>query len=314
MNPFLPNPNGPSIIYDADPKTYHSKRGTKRGDKDFPMSRSELMRFDANPWEWVRNAPDKESKDMAWGSLLDTMVTSPQRLTERYAIYPETYPDSDKPDAKRKPFNLNSNWCKKWRDDQKADGKECVYMDDYEGARQACAQLTSDERISELILCSKRQVMILVEYTDKATGIKVPFRALLDFMPDPEHPLYGRFLADLKSTYDLGIYEWEKSVFSMSYHVQAATYLDVTNAALEREQYSGFLHVLSKSAEPYAVGRRMLSEEFLDLGREKYRRAMARYCECLATNTWPGIDDSQDSNSNPLVDGWRVSSPASWMI
>lgn len=314
MNPFSPSSTDPSIVLGADPKNYHSLgQSEKRGSPKFLMSRSELMRFNKNPWKWFKGAKQEVTNEMDWGSLLDCMVTTPHLLKELFDIYPETYPSSDKK-PEPKPWNLNSNYCKAWRDERLAKGVTPIYMDVYEGARQACARLMEDPHISRLIEVSQRQVMLNVEYRDKETGIVVPFKCLLDLMPSDNDEEYGRFLADIKTTGDASPWKWERTIFDQSYHIQAACYIDALNAARGDDHYSGFLHAICEQDEPYAVGKRILSDEWLEEGRKVYQTALKRYCQCLSTGTWAGYDDEDNVPGSPLLQGWRLSSPQSFMI
>lgn len=315
MNPFKASSVYPALSYDGDPREYHKiGESTKRGEDGFVMSRSQLMDFDENPWEWLKGKKDDATSEMEWGSLLDCMVTTPSMTRHLYAVYPETYPAVVKGKTENKPWNLNADFCKEWRDKNEAEGLTCIKPALYEEARIACARLMEDERIARLVSVSRKQVQVVVEYHDKDTGIVVPFRMMLDFQPAPDDAEFGQFLADMKEVNDIRPYEYEKKIFSQGWHVQAALYLDGTNAAMGEEHYSGFYHIIQKSEWPYPVGRRMLSEEFLALGRSKYLSALQRYCRCLKENKWPGIDDEDNVPGSPVVDGWRLAQPASYMV
>lgn len=309
MNPFSISEQHPALTLDADPKAYIALgREVRKGERGYIMSRGELVRFSKNPWKWVKSEPVNATSEMQWGSVVDCMALTPSRFKDQYEVCPETYPTADGD----KPWNWNASFCKNWRRDLEATGKEPIKLMDLEEARIAHSRLMEDPLIAALFSQSKTQVQCVVEYCDKDTGLKVLVKTLLDLVPNAgsEHE---KFIADLKTTKDASVYEWEKSVFHQGYHVQSAMYLDAYNAATGEDR-SGFLHVVQESAPPYAVGRRMLGDDFLELGRQTYQSALKFYCQCLEANKWPGFDDMNDNSANPIIDGWRITSPSSWMV
>lgn len=309
-NPFTPSTVYPPITYNADPKAYVSLGSDiQRGKPEFVMSRGELMRFAVNPWKWLRAEKDDQTAAMAHGSALDCLSLTPARFAEQYAVCPDTYPSEG---GTEKPWNWNANYCKDWRKTVEAEGREPIKPTDWDAARDAAARLMEDPLIARLFDCSQKQVQCMVEYRDKDTGLVVQIKTLIDLVPDKSSE-WGRFLADLKSANDAEIRAWEKAVFAHKYAEQAAMYVDAFNA-VTGENRDSFLHVVQESEAPYAVARRMLSDEFLTLGRDNYRRALKHYCRCIAEQKFPGYDDMNDNSANPIVDGWRVTQPAPWMI
>lgn len=309
MNPFTPSTAHPPIVKNADPRAYVALgKGIRRGDAAFIMSRGELVRFAENPWKWLKSERDDATKEMTWGSALDCMALTPSRFADCYEVCPENYPAGDS----EKPWNWNAGYCKNWRNEVEASGKEPIKIAELEQVRIAKARLMEDEAIRFIFSASEIQVQCVVEYRDKDTGLVVQIKTLLDLVPVTYSP-WGKFLADLKTTNDAAIQPWEKTIFHQGYHVQAALYTDAFNA-VTGEDRSGFLHVVQESEYPYAVARRMLSDEFMSLGRETYQRALKHYCRCVTDGQFPGYDDANDNSANPIVDGWRVAQPAAWMI
>lgn len=336
MNPFIPSTKYPPICYDADPVVYHALgKSAGRGKPDFVMSRSELVRFNRNPWKWVRGAETEETNEMEWGSLIDCLALTPERFDDVYEVVPETYKTvgmecphcgsvtDSKKCAKCKadriqvevenPWDWKSTRCQEWKRGVETAGKSPVKRSTLTAAKEAVFRLMEDEIIKRLFDASKKQVQIVVEYQDKATGIVVQVKSMLDLMPDASDGEYGRFLADLKTTKNAEIGSWERQIYDRNYHTQAALYLDSTNATLG-SKYDGFLHAIQENEAPYAVARRMLPDEYLTMGRDTYQSALKRYCQCLATGKWPGFDDEDDKPGNPILDGWRIANPSAWMI
>jgi hypothetical protein len=130
-------------------------------------------------------------------------------------------------------------------------------------------------------------------------------------VPDPLSE-FGTILGDLKTTISAAPRSWLDTVFKRGYHIQAALYLDAYNAATG-SNYTQFAHIVQENFAPYETARRVLDAEFIQLGRAAYRRALVDYCWCLANDKWPGFDD-WNAGGGDLIDGWRVVSPAAWMI
>ena len=46
----------------------------------------------------------------------------------------------------------------------------------------------------------------------------------------------------------------------------------------------------------------------MNIGRDKYRTALANYAWCLKHDRWPGYDETDES-----VQGWTITEPEPWM-
>ena len=128
--------------------------------------------------------------------------------------------------------------------------------------------------------------MVVGEYADKETGLTVPLKGMIDLEPRVNSTFHDS-LADLKTCNSASPFPWARAVFEHGYHIQAAMYLDLYNSATGQDRTT-FLHVLQESYAPWEVGKRLLSQEFLELGRLTYLTALQRYCQCLAANSRPG--------------------------
>jgi hypothetical protein len=274
------------------------------------MSRGELTEFFRNPHRWragYRDGEPTESKE--WGSLIDTLLLDPVRFSDKYAVAPETYMADGKKKGDpqvEKPWNWNATVCKEWRELQ--GNKQVIKSDEKESADMAVKLIQEDPIVSELLLCSERQVMVTAEYEDE-TGITVPLRVLIDLVPHKDYDSFAQCLVDLKTCATAEPSAWRRAVAQHNYHVQAPLYLDLYNAATG-ENRTEFRHIIQESFPPYEVGRRILSSEFITLGREKYQSALALYCQCLKYDNWPTYEEMEQYSIN----GWGIVDPESWMI
>lgn len=276
-----------------------------RGDKRFIMSRSALMEFAVCPSRWLRGYHEGDNDATDWGSLVDCLVTCPEAFKDQYAITPETYPapESARKDTPMvdKPWNWNAGFCRDWKKEREAKGIRCIKPKEWDDAREAAARIAGDAELMRFIECSKKQVFTLVKYIDPDSKIEVMIKCLLDLVPDPTSN-FGKSLGDLKTANNAGKRAWSRHVHQFNYDAQAALFMDCYNCA-SGLNYTEFRHLISESMEPYECGRRILSVEFLQLGRAKYQRALADYCFSIKTGIYPTYDD-----------GWSVTEPELWML
>jgi hypothetical protein len=298
-NPF----SNAKVIGSGIAAEVYRRNTEKRGSKEFPMSRGHLMEFNRCPHRWLMGYESDETKASEWGTLIDALVLSPDAFESDFAITPETY-TNDK--GEEKPWNWNANACKSWRDQR--DGQTVVKSDVFAKASNAVRVLMADQQVAALVACSEKQVMVIAEYFDEETRLNIPVKGLIDLVPQPKSA-FGKALADLKTCNTASPFPWTRAVFEHGYHVQAAFYLDMYVTATGEDRIE-FLHVLQESYAPWEVGKRILSEEFIQLGRLQYLTALKRYCRCLVDNHWPGYDDE----GRMILNGWNLTSPEAWMI
>ncbi len=325
----ISNPSCETVIPSADESKYHTLGETyDRGDKRRVMSRSQLALFDECPREWMDGATVKGTKAIDWGSLMDARITNPSALA-KYMVAPPTYqaPESLKKGAPMVPkaWNMNATTCKEWWALQERGGMIPIKSEIWEASKLATVALVRDKIAGAFVASCEFQVQVLAEWVDEITGVVVPIKCLIDLLPKFEllantanaatayyAQMWNLFLGDYKTANDLSARGWQRAVFEHDYHVQAALYLDAWNAATG-ERRNTFVHIVQKSEAPYQTARRMLSEEFLDLGRLTYRRQLERYCGCLASGEWPDYDTDRQEFGE-IIDGFRLVSPEAWMI
>jgi hypothetical protein len=300
----------------------YSTGQTERGRADYIMSRGALVEFAANPRKWrLGGQGDSPSKEKSWGSLVDCLALTPQLFDDRFAVCPTHYPvaATSKEPATEKPWNRNANYCRSWEDEHQKLGKEVVKASDAALATEAVERLMKEPSIGEYIACSAKQVHARADWQDKESGISVPVRVLLDLVSDERHEEYSGTLADLKTTNDATMRAWQAHVYNFDLHTQAALYLDVFNAAYggaKRDFYQGFYHIVQESEWPFEPFLRLLSCEFMDLGRERYQSALRLYCQCVANDDWPSPDELMRREGKLVLtepEPWMQLRKADWL-
>lgn len=298
------------VADNVDSEDYH-RQTVKRGDPSFVMSRSELMNFAYCPSGWIEGAQGESTKETEWGQMVDCLLLQPHLWNAKFAVHPETYlaePKKKGGEALQKKWTTKAVYCAEWEVNEEMKGKLVVSPADCKRAVDAVKAVESDIQSYTLIQCSRKSVLIVGEYHDRETDIKIPLKCLPDLVPIAEHKQFGRSLADLKTASCAHPGAWPRHVNEFDYHVQAAMCLDMYIAATGEDRVD-FRHVIVESKPPYNRGRRILSSEFIELGRMKYLSALKLYAGCLASGKWPEFDDTAS-----FFDGWGLTEPANWMV
>lgn len=314
----LPNPFRKAAVIDSgvDGGVYlRQEPGLERGDPAFVMSRSALMAFRACPAKWKAGYESRDTTSTDWGTLLDCRVLTPKRFAERYILQPEHCPatktmqcvkDGEAVVGEAVDWAPASAFCKAWKREQEKHGLHVLTAAEKRDSDLALKTLADDTRIATLLVASQTQVLVLGEYHDRTTDLVVPVKTLIDLVPN-KLSVHGNCLADLKSARTAAPRAWQRVVDEMGYDAQAAMNLDLYNLATQ-EQRNTFCHVIQENTPPFQTARRMLSLEFVNLGRAKILSALRRYCLCLAAGHWPDYDEDSPYN------GWGLTEPAAWML
>ena len=115
--------------------------------------------------------------------------------------------------------------------------------------------------------------------TDPETGVALRSR------PDW---IGNRFVVDLKTAATADPREFANACERYGYFQQAAWYLDQAAAAGLIDDEARFLFVLVEKDPPHLVNVVEPDMPSIQRGREKNRRAIDIFAECVATGTWPG--------------------------
>ena len=204
-----------------------------------------------------------------------------------------------------KPWDRNSSYCAEWEDNQAP--KKCIKATLFGPACDAVRVLQAHLEVKGIREASQTQVMATASYFDEETGVTVPLKILIDLLPAVDS-IWGKALCDLKTSDSGAMKPWRSKVNKFHYDAQAALYLDVWTLA-NGEDRTDFLHIVQESYAPYQTELRMMSAEFIEIGRAKYQAALKKYCQCLSTHAWPGYEGSH-------LDwrGWQLTEPEPWMV
>jgi hypothetical protein len=324
MNPLT---NAKIIGADISREQYMGNE-VPRGHLDYVMSRSSLKQFAACPHRWVSGYKDMDTKFTEWGNLIDCMVLQWHKFDKTFCVTPEKYESrgmqcpeclsiTDSATCRKcktdrvaiiieKPWDWNATVCQAWREER--NGLAPVKWELHQNAMKAIDVIQKDSVMMGVLLESQKQVMWVAEYHDDETGIVVPLGGLIDIMPDADGD-WGAMLIDFKTASTAAPGPWRWVVDDRWYDAQGALYLDACSAA--GEERSIFAHFIQESFEPWEVGKRMLSDEFIEIGRGKYLNALKRYCRCLSEKHWPGYDED---HGGTVISGFTLVEPDGKML
>lgn len=292
--------NAKIISIGTNPEDYHKKEFL-HCTPEYPMSSSAIREFILCPAKYKAGGEDDaENNSLLFGSLLDCLLLTPMQFPLRFAVQPETYTDEK---GMIKPFTKLSNNCKKWIADQ--GNKTIITQDKLDEVNRAIEKIKEDETIASFIKQSDTQVFISAIWIDEETKLEIPIKALIDLLPREESE-FSSCLADLKSTRDASPINFNRSVFSFGYHIQAAFYLDLANAV--KDSRDTFCFIVQENKTPFQTGKRILHIDFLEMGRSEYKAALSNYCKCLKSGFFPNYDDTDEA-----VQGWSTCFPEPWM-
>jgi hypothetical protein len=309
MNPFT---EARIVAVQASAVEYNNEPA-RRGAADYVVRSHCLGEILRNANRWVSGYKSPDSNAKSYGSLLDCLVLVPEQWAQRYVLRPDTYPAPAKhlkvksgeiKEGDPLEWNANAAHCKEWAAQHR--GRTPVSMEMQADITMAHAMIKEYPRASTAVTSGKNQVWVQAVYTDKATGRKIPVKGLIDIVPDGEHPIYGEWLFDLKTTRNASPSNFRRECHKYNYDLQAALYMDIYNAARPEFHRTTFAHLLQENYPPWETRVPILSDRFVDRGRQRYRHALALYALAQETGKWPGYDGTGDD--------WPVTEPEEWML
>lgn len=258
----------PGLVEGLDIDEYHSLD---------PVSKSQLDTLDLSPAIFFarhraadRPAPVEKAGQLE-GQIAHCAILEPAEFEKRYVIGP----------------TLKRN-TKAWKEFVEAhSGRVAIQHDQYEAATRQAVSVRALPDIRDALATGKPEVSAF--WIDAGTGVECRCR------PDFVHPVRDDavLLLDVKTFSSAAPNEFRRQVARKGYDKQAAMYSDGYEAASGKEVL-GFIFLAVENEYPYAANAFMLDDESLDSGRQKYRRNLRTYAECVRTNTWPGYSTGID--------------------
>ena len=228
--------------------------------------------------------PTEPSANMQLGTAVHTMVLEPDTVKDEIVIAPEV--------------NRRTNAGKaEWLEFEAASvGKIGLKQEDYNKARRMADSVMAHPIAGILLRDAVPESSIYWWYRSMDPDDDIQYREMLKVRPDAlcrSHPV----IVDLKTTVDATYSGFIRSTQRYHYHVSAAMYLEGVNQCrplldeLGRVAFTKFLFVCVESAEPYLTAVYELSDEYLDIGKTLYRRALRTLRDAREAEEFPGFPD-----------------------
>ncbi len=318
---------GKIVCTNADLQNYHTQ-DAKPGEAAFVMSAGTLRDFAACPARWIAGFKHSDATGKKWRELVQCRVFNPDQFARQFAVRPDTYTVRvlqcpccksiseaaicrkcglrRAPQVLERPWAGGADYCKKWAAAVEQRQQTAIRPDEDTDSRAAADRLAQDPIIAAWRSACDHLVWVAAEWHDAATGLTIPVRTLIPYVPRPGSE-FDNALGALKITRDASHGPWRRLAYYANYHTRAAWCLDLY-AAATGDQRSRFYFVVSENVPPYEPARRCLSPTFLQLGRREYETMLAAYCACLSTRTWPSYDLRTGG-----PDSWTLVETEPWM-
>jgi hypothetical protein len=231
-----------------------------------------LKRSPAHMREYIQNPPE-DTAALITGRAVHTAILEPDDFSARYGCCPEGMNRTRAADKA-----LYAELQLKYGPDN------LLKFDEYQTA-VAVRDAVLNHATAKAITASHREVELSLRFDDVISGVRCKAR------PDCHTPeIAGGTLWDIKTTKDASPRAFERSIFDMGYHRQAAFYLDGAAALGLPAQH--FVFIAVEKVAPFAVALYRLTEGAIDAGREELKRLLATYAECEQNQRWPGYSDA----------------------
>lgn len=169
----------------------------------------------------------------------------------------------------------------KARKEFKAAFPESLKQDEFDDLKRMIESVSSHKDAGPLLRDGKNEISGY--FADPDTGILCRFR------PDCFHPGHMAVL-DVKTTTCIEEREFINSALRFGYHVQLAFYCDGVEAITGKKVKYPFLLAVEKSA-PFDCAVYRLNDDFIELGRITYKKALKVIKEGMDTGKWSRYQD-----------------------
>lgn len=254
--------------------------------EEYGVSQSDLKILRQSPahLKYARENPEPPTPAMILGTLEHYLILEPRLFAKSFYSRPETYG----PDKKK--WHSGSTECKAWL---KAHSDKPVVSPENEDILLGMQESVRKHPAVTAALAKGLPEQCLF-WEDADTGLQCKCRC--DW-------LTGNSILDPKTCQDASPIGFGKIVANMGYDIQAAYNLDGAKAlGLGKEC---FLFIAIESYAPYAVAVYQLDEAAIQSGREKYRRLLNRYLECVTRDEWPAYSEQIEILELPR---WAITS------
>jgi hypothetical protein len=260
------------IYTDVTPEQYF---GLTQIDGKRVRSKSMLCEFDKNPRAFNDGYGKRQTDSMRKGSLFDCLLTSPETFGRQFVVSPYA--------------EYRTNEAKQWRADQEELGLTPIKPSEFSAAQNAVCRVIDDPRWREMTAGAPHFQVAM-----RADVEGMPFKGLVDLVPDEDESAFGDALVDVKRCGTMeDVRAICKTAARFGYGQQGGLYRALWQLATGKKRPRFILFVVpmdftDPSAEICVLD---LGRGILDNGAQQIIRMNRRLLECEATGIWPGKFD-----------------------
>ena len=227
--------------------------------------------------------PPEPSKAMEFGTALHSAILEPTKFKKEYIVAPT---------VDRRTKEGKAAWV---AFEAEHPGGNYLSTDEMEGCNTIIKGIDENETATLLLRGEGKNEMCVV-WVDEETGLLC--KGLIDRFTS----LFGwGVVVDIKSTVSAFPPMFAAQSARMSYHVQAAFYIDGLNAVAPSERR--FITLAIEKTRPFCMSAFEYDEQAISEGRAAYRRYLNEYNSCKETGKWPGYP----AGINPLsLPKWAI--------
>lgn len=244
------------------------------------INKSGLDKIEKSPAHYQHSlvTPDEPTDAMIFGQAAHLAVFEPEQLYRNFFARPEGIDGRTKEGKARLEELGKANV-----------GKTMLKADEWAALEGMMRSVRENALVSQLISGGKAEQSAIAH--DAEHGVLCKAR--------PDYLGRDGVMLDLKTTENVDFFSFQRSVRTFRYHVQAAWYLDVVNAALGREEFKRFVLIAIEKKAPFGIIAYELDPEAIRVGRMQARANLKTYAECLKSNNWPGYPEQLLSMTLP---------------
>lgn len=231
------------------------------------LSQSSLKLLEKSPKHMKHREEKPPTPALEFGKFFHLLMLEPERFDAEVAVY--------------------SGGTKRGKDfdefKARHDGKSIISIDDYNKIMSMKYAMQTNRTASAFLRNRYRKEQTFI-WKDATYDFECKGR------PDVLVPI-AETLADIKTTTDASIDAFQRQIYNLKYHWQAAWYLNGINSVQSKVFYRNFVFIAIEKSYPYAVAVYRASQLMLDYARKEIKPLLELYNRCLETDTWEGYPD-----------------------
>lgn len=235
------------------------------------VSYSSLKRFRESPLNYIEylTTPFTQTPAMLKGSVLDCVLTTPDKFDETYFIIPEEV--NKRSNEGKAIYQLYVDLAKNRTVITKELFQECVDM-------AKALNVNSDTRY---YIDRMKNPQKWFNFVHKESGLKV--RGVLDWESEEDNPEFQYFVADLKTTAVGDREGFLRQAVKFWYNGQVGV---TTMAYKSKWKFPDFIHIVVENSPPYNCNVFRSSSKYIEDAQREVHNTLMAFRYCLDNNLW----------------------------